>query len=91
MVKLKMKQKLYISLFLFIAFQQFTLGQQETYTVTKAAFSSDKYDEYSPVFYNNGIVFTSNRGSGSFVDYSSSGGKGTFDISFIDTTKKGTW
>ena len=86
-----MKQKLYISLFLFIAFQQVTLGQQETYTVTKAAFSSDKYDEYSPVFYNNGIVFTSNRGSGSFVDYSGSSGKPTFDINYIDTTKKVTW
>jgi len=86
-----MKQKLYILLFLFIAFQQLILGQQETYTVTKAPFSSDKYDEYSPVFYRNGIVFTTNRGSGSFVDYSSSKGESTFDIFFIDTTKKATW
>lgn len=86
-----MTQKLYILLFLFIAFQQLLLGQQETYTVSKAAFSSDKYDEYSPVFYKNGIVFTSNRGSGSFVDYSGSTGKSTFDITYIDTTKKVTW
>lgn len=86
-----MKQKLYILLFIFIAFQQLSLGQQETYTVTKAPFSSDKYDEYSPVFYRNGIVFTSNRGSGSFVDYSGSTGKSTFDITYIDTTKKVTW
>lgn len=86
-----MKQKLYILFFLLLAFQQLSQGQQETYTVTKAPFSSDKYDEYSPVFYRNGIVFTSNRGSGSLVDYSGSTGKSTFDISYIDTTKKVTW
>jgi len=57
-----MKQKIYILLFLFLAFQQLSLGQQETYTVTKAPFSSDKYDEYSPVFYRNGIVFYIQQG-----------------------------
>lgn len=75
-----------------IFFGQLSLvGQQETYTVTKAPFSSDKYDEYSPVFYKNGIVFTSNRGSESLVDYSGSGGKSTFDIMYIDTTEKVNW
>jgi outer membrane protein OmpA-like peptidoglycan-associated protein len=65
-------------------------AQQATYTVKKAPFSSDSYDEYSPVFYKGGIVFSSNRGSGSFVDYTSSAGKATFNINFIDTTKKVT-
>ena len=86
-----MKQKLSILLFLFFLFQQYLTGQQPTYTVKKAAFSSDKYDEYSPVYYKNGIVFTSNRSSGSFVDYSSATGKTTFDIMYVDTTAKVTW
>ncbi|MCU0473463.1 MAG: PKD domain-containing protein [Bacteroidales bacterium] len=86
-----MKQRLPIILIIFLCCQLSLTAQQETYTVTKAPFSSDKYDEYSPVFYKNGIVFSSNRGSGSFVDYSSSGGIGTFEICYIDTTKKITW
>jgi outer membrane protein OmpA-like peptidoglycan-associated protein len=86
-----MAHKIFISILIFTTLTCFTWAQQETYTVTKAPFSSDKYDEYSPVFYKNGIIFSSNRGSGSFVDYSSSGGKATFDIYFIDTTKKVTW
>jgi len=62
------------------------LAQQPTYTVQKASFCSDKYDEYCPVYYKSGIVFSSNRGSGSFVNYSSSLGQRTFDIFFVDTT-----
>jgi len=81
------------TIFLLLTFTapQFAAGQQETYTVTRTPFSSDKYDEYSPVFYKGGIVFSSNRGSGSFVDYSSSLGERTFDINFIDTVKEVTW
>jgi len=32
-------------------------GQSLTYSVIKAPFSSDRYDEFSPVYYKNGIVF----------------------------------
>jgi len=86
-----MKQFLSIVILIILTSYKFSIGQQETYTVTKAPFSSDKYDEFSPVFYKGGIVFSSNRGSGSFVDYSSSVGQATFDINFVDTTKKVTW
>ncbi len=86
-----MKLQHYITILILTTLSITSRAQQPTYTVTKAPFSSDKYDEYSPVFYKNGIVFTSNRGSGSLMDYSSSAGKSTFDIEFIDTTKKVTW
>jgi outer membrane protein OmpA-like peptidoglycan-associated protein len=66
-------------------------AQTDAYTVTRSAFSSDKYDEFSPVFYNNGIVFCSNRETGSLADYSGSLGKAPFSIYFIDTTGKVTW
>lgn len=85
---MSMKRKVLIITAIFTLLTSYIRAQQETYTVTKAPFSSDKYEEYSPVFYKGGIVFSSNRGSGSFVDYSSSGGIGTIDIMFIDTTKK---
>ena len=70
--------------------QQIIVAQQETYTIKKAPFSSDEYDEYSPVFYKNGIVFCTNR-NGSLSNYSSSQNKRLFKINFIDTTGKVKW
>jgi len=58
-------------------------GQSETYTVKKASFSSDKYDEFSPVFYKNGIVFSSNRNLG-LSSHSTSSNKGLFKIFYIE-------
>lgn len=69
---------------------QIVFGQPETYSVKKASFSSDKYDEFSPVFYNNGIVFSSNRNSG-LSNHSTSQNKGLFKIYYIDTTRKADW
>jgi outer membrane protein OmpA-like peptidoglycan-associated protein len=86
-----MNQKLLITLLIFINIAQFSFAQLESYTVTLAPLSSDKYDEFSPVFYKNGIVFCTNRKAGSLTNYSSSQGKASFDINFIDTTQKVTW
>jgi outer membrane protein OmpA-like peptidoglycan-associated protein len=69
---------------------QIILGQSEIYTVKKASFSSDKYDEFSPVFYKNGIVFSSNRNLG-LSYHSTSQNKGLFKIYYIDTTGKADW
>src|SRR5450759_5114591 len=69
---------------------QIVFGQPETYSVKKASFSSDKYDEFSPVFYNNGIVFSSNRNSG-LSNHSTSQNKGLFKLYYIDTTRKADW
>lgn len=86
-----MKPKLILLLLLSIFVQQYILGQTETYTVTLAPFSSNKYDEFSPVYYKNGIVFCTNRRSGPLTDYSTSQGKGTFKINYVDTTGKISW
>ena len=69
---------------------QIILGQSETYTVKKASFSSDKYDEFSPVYYKNGIVFCSNRNLG-LSNRSTSQNKGLFKIYYIDTIGKTDW
>ncbi|MGD0757178.1 MAG: PKD domain-containing protein [Bacteroidales bacterium] len=71
-------------------FTRIIWGQSETYTIKKASFSSDKYDEFSPVFYKNGIVFTSNRNLG-LSYHSTSQNKGLFKIYYIDTTGKADW
>ena len=85
-----MKQKLLLSLLIFINLSQFSLAQLETYTVKVAPFSSDKYDEFSPVFYKNGIVFCTNRNN-NLTNYSTSQDKGLFKINYIDTSGKAKW
>ena len=71
--------------------QQFIYAQAETFSIKKALFSSDKYDEFSPVFYKNGIVFCADRSKSKFVNYSGSDNKGPYKIFFIDTTGNVKW
>ena len=85
-----MKLRVLIGFLLTLFLHQLLPGQQETYTVTPAPFSSEKYDEFCPVYYRNGIVFISNRKSG-LTDYSSSQGSSPVNINFIDTTGIVNW
>jgi outer membrane protein OmpA-like peptidoglycan-associated protein len=85
-----MIRKLIILTLLIVLFSKIDFGQVETYSIKKASFSSDKYDEFSPVFYKNGLVFCSNR-SLSLSSHSTSQNKGLFKIYYIDTTGKTDW
>ncbi len=60
-------------------------GQSETYSVNIAKFSSKKSDEFSPVYYKNGLVFCSNRKSDLIKNYSTPEDKGLLKIFFVDT------
>jgi len=82
------KQILFILIILYIPL--FSFGQEETYTIKKAPFSSDEYDEYSPVYYKNGIVFCTNRNQ-SVSSYTNSENRSPFKIYYIDTTRKVRW
>lgn len=66
-------------------------GQAETYIIKEAPFSSERYDEYCPVYYKNGIVFCSNRNLMQVAKYSSSKDKNFFKIFYIDTTGDVNW
>lgn len=79
-----------IFIILIVSFSQIILGQSENYIIKKAPISSGKYDEFSPVFYKNGIVFTSNQISG-LSSHSTSDNKGLFKIYYVDTTSKSDW
>ena len=61
------------------------MGQSETYSVNIAKFNSQKSDEFSPVYYKNGLVFCSNRTSSLLKNYRTSENKGLLKISYIDT------
>jgi|WetSurMetagenome_2_1015567.scaffolds.fasta_scaffold03371_4 outer membrane protein OmpA-like peptidoglycan-associated protein len=82
--------KLKLTLVILAAFflQSLVFGQTGTYTIDKAPFSSEKYDEFSPVYYKNGIVFCSNRPINRVSTYSTAQNKGLFKIYFIDTVNK---
>ena len=81
-----MKLKLTIGLLILISVQYNLFGQKEAFTVHVTPFSSDKYDEFCPVYYKNGLVYCTNRKSSLFVDYSSSQGIGPVKINFVDTS-----
>jgi len=81
-----MKEKLILLIFAGLLTTMVS-GQTETYTVRKTAFSSDKFDEFSPVFYKNGLVFCSNKNLG-LSNHTTSQNKGLFKICYIDTTVK---
>lgn len=65
-------------------------GQTGTYTVKKAPFSSDFYDEFSPVYYKNGIVFCSNRNI-NLLNRSTAQNKGLFKIYYIENKESADW
>ncbi len=81
-----MKIKFISGLLFYFSILQASFGQTEIYTVTRAPFSSDKYDEFSPVFYRDGIVFCTNRSSNLLFNYSDSANRGQIKINYIDTT-----
>src|SRR5664280_1740377 len=85
-----MIRKLIIIILLIASFSKTDFGQSATYDVKKASFSSDRYDEFSPVYFKNGIVFCSNR-TFSLSNHSTSQNKGLFKIYYIDTTGKTDW
>ncbi len=81
-----MKRKLISGILATFILQTLVLGQSETYSISIAPFSSNKYDEFSPVYYKNGIVFCTNRNRNLFLNYSTSENKGLLKINYIETT-----
>ena len=54
----------------------------------KASFSTDKYDEFSPVCYKNSIVFCSNRPITKVLNYSTEQNKGFIKINVFDSVSQ---
>lgn len=61
-------------IFLMAAFASSGVNAQR-YRVEKASFNSEKYDDYSPVYYKDGLVFCSNRKLDVTVVYTTSENK----------------
>ena len=65
----------------FILLQSAAMAQQSPYNVTKTSFSTDNYDEFAPVFWNNGLVFCTDRGQAV-----NSQGQAVVKMFYVDTT-----
>jgi outer membrane protein OmpA-like peptidoglycan-associated protein len=63
-------------------------GQSETYSIKKTRLSSNSSDEFSPVYYQNGLVFCSNMTRSLVRNYLTPDDKGLLNIVFADTA---TW
>src|SRR5450759_4604105 len=72
------RYRIIISLFLII--QHIISQGQEHYTVKRVNFSTNKYDEFSPVILGNKIVFCSNREDEKSRTNSERNKKGLFNI-----------
>ena len=57
-----MNLKATIFLIMTILLTSSLLAQQQPYTITRAPFSTDTFDEFAPAYYKNGLVFCSDRG-----------------------------
>ncbi len=49
--------------------KSFSYSQAERYSIFMAPFSTKNYNEYSPMYYNDGIVYCSNLKNNSFITY----------------------
>jgi len=86
-----MKRKLLQSILLLFLVQTLVMGQSETYTIEIAKFSSDKYQEFAPVFYRNGIVYCSDQTHGFFIKYLTSDNKGLLKINYVEKADQANW
>jgi len=89
------KQEMGLKLAIILAFSTLfsvsLYGQSDTYVVTRTTFSSDRYDEFSPAYYNNGLVFCTNRNPNQIKKYTDSQNRGFLKIFYIDTTTNVNW
>jgi PKD domain/WD40-like Beta Propeller Repeat len=68
-----------------------SLQGQERYTVERVSFSSDKYDEFSPVIIGKRLVFCSNQQDGLFITYVNKERKGLFKIFSVQLNDSGSY
>lgn len=72
---------------LILFFPVLIYGQTEAYHIEEASFSKKGLNEFSPVLYGEGIVFSANYNSG-LANYTSSENEGFYNLYFADTLGK---
>jgi hypothetical protein len=78
----------YLLLLLSFFSENILKAQHESFLVKRTSFSSQISDEFSPVFYKDGLVFCSNRGNNSIIGYRENQ-NGMFKILYVKKTNSG--
>jgi hypothetical protein len=68
-----------------------SLDSQTVFTVKEAKFSSLSYDEYAPVFFGDGIIFTANKRMDMIKKIDGDKGKPPFDLFYVRQTGEDQW
>jgi hypothetical protein len=66
-------------------------AQDGFYQVSRLPFTSDRYDEFAPVFYKQGLVFTTNHRTGFLISRTTGEGEPLFKIFYTDLKESGRW
>ncbi len=72
-----------VSILILLTYASVTFGQTDKVIIEKLPFCSDKKDEFSPVYFKDGLVFCSNIGKSGMVSYYNKEGVGQYDIFYI--------
>ena len=83
--------RIIVSALMLIVTLQTAIAQQDAYVVTKSPISSDRFDEFSPIFYEDGLVFVTTRKSSNFKQYFTTGNISPLKIYYVDISKKSKW
>jgi PKD domain/WD40-like Beta Propeller Repeat len=90
-----MKRKIYIFCIFSIVFLLNTNVSycQPQYTIEKLPFCKTEYDEFSPAYFNDGIVFCADWKNDVFISYSdtSDEAKKLLDLYFVNLKENGKW
>jgi hypothetical protein len=80
-------------IFGFITSCSLNIAAQPQYTIERASFNTNQYDEYSPAFYKKGIVFCSNRKNDIVVSYTDTSDvpKSLSDYYYTDQKENKKW
>jgi len=79
---------LYILLFTLISV---SLNSQTIFNIKEAKFSSAAYDEYAPVFFGDGIIFTADKRMDMLKKIDGDKGKPPFNLFYVHKTGEDQW
>lgn len=79
-----------LKIILFIVMGHQLMAQE--YSIQLLPFNSNEYDEFSPVYYDDGVVFCSNKKSNIFINYiSERTNKPPLDLYYVEQTRRNKW
>ncbi|TVR73361.1 MAG: hypothetical protein EA408_05120 [Marinilabiliales bacterium] len=65
--------------------------QNDFYEITRLPFTTDRFDEFAPAYYDDGIVFTTNRRMSVIVTRTTDEGENLFNIYKTSRRRSGRW